>query len=63
MIYTPCHQQILDVARNTIEGLDDSSSKSLLLLLGRQLAELRTRADDVANWPSVRSFIPSVVGR
>ena len=63
MICTPCHQKIIDVARNRIEGLDDSSSKSILLLLSRQLAELRTRADDVANWPNVRSFIPSVVGR
>lgn len=63
MICTPCHQEILDVAHNTIDGLDASSAKSLLLLLSRQLAELRTRADDVANWPNVRSFIPSVIGR
>ncbi len=63
MICTPCHQSILDSAHDKIEGLDDTSSKSILLLLSRQLAALRTRADDVANWPNVRSFIPSVVGR
>ncbi|KAH9963851.1 phospholipase B [Russula dissimulans] len=44
--------QILDFAHNKIDGFDDSSSKSILLILSRQLAELRTRADDVANWPN-----------
>lgn len=54
------HQQILDVAHNTIQGFDDSSAKSILLVLSRQLGQLRTRADDVANWPNVCSFIPSL---
>ncbi|KAH9985800.1 phospholipase B [Russula compacta] len=44
--------QILDFAHNTIQGFDSSSSKGLLQLLSRQLAEFRTRADDVANWPN-----------
>jgi lysophospholipase len=57
----PCNQQILDVARSKIEGFDDSSSKGLMLVLGRQLGELRTRADDVANWPNVRPFSRSLL--
>ncbi|KAI0066051.1 phospholipase B [Artomyces pyxidatus] len=44
--------QILDRAHNDIQGFDDSAAKSILYVLSRQLAEVRTRADDVANWPS-----------
>ncbi|KAI0314922.1 phospholipase B [Amylostereum chailletii] len=44
--------QILDFANNKIEGFDDNDGKGLLFLLSRQLSEVRTRADDVANWPS-----------
>ena len=58
----PRNQQILDIARDRIDGFDDSSSKGLLLVLSRQLGELRTRADDVANWPNVRSFSRSLLG-
>ena len=58
------YQQLLDFAHNTIEGFDSSDSQSLLLVLSRQLGELRTRADDVANWPNVSSLVlpPAVVG-
>jgi len=49
---TSLFNQILDFAHDKLEGFDDSTAKSLLSILGRQLSELRTRADDVANWPS-----------
>ena len=57
-------EQILDFAHNKIEGFDDTTAKSLLNILGRQLTDLRTRADDVANWPSVSPvlFSPTAVG-
>ncbi|KAI0268896.1 phospholipase B [Gloeopeniophorella convolvens] len=44
--------QILDFGDNKLEGFDSSDSNSILYILRRQLGELRTRADDVANWPS-----------
>ncbi|KAF5367448.1 hypothetical protein D9758_003652 [Tetrapyrgos nigripes] len=44
--------QILDFGSNTIQGFSDSDAKGLLYVLSRQLAEVRTRADDVANWPN-----------
>ncbi|KAF8919942.1 phospholipase B [Mucidula mucida] len=44
--------QILDFGRNTIAGFSDDDSKGLLYVLSRQLQEVRTRADDVANWPN-----------
>ncbi|KAF9502000.1 phospholipase B [Pleurotus eryngii] len=44
--------QLFDFARNTIAGFSDSDSAGLLYVLSRQLQEVRTRADDVANWPS-----------
>ncbi|KXN90656.1 Lysophospholipase 2 [Leucoagaricus sp. SymC.cos] len=44
--------QILDFAHNTIAGMDDKDAKGLLYTLARQLSQVRTRADDVANWPS-----------
>ena len=50
------HQQVFDRIHNTIEGFDQNSAKGILLILSRQLAEFRTRADDVAVWPNVRSF-------
>jgi hypothetical protein len=54
-------QQLVDFVHNTIQGFDDSTAKSLLSLLGRQLGQLRTRKDDVANWPNVRTF-PGIIG-
>jgi len=57
----PCNQQILDIALDKIDGFDDTSAKGLTLVLSRQLGELRTRADDVANWPNVRSFSRSLL--
>jgi lysophospholipase len=45
-------QQILDFGRNTLDQFSASDSQSLLYVLSRQLAEVRTRADDVANWPN-----------
>ncbi|ETW80449.1 hypothetical protein HETIRDRAFT_384983 [Heterobasidion irregulare TC 32-1] len=44
--------QILDFGRNTISGFQGSSASAILYVLSRQLQEVRTRADDVANWPS-----------
>jgi hypothetical protein len=57
----PYNQQILDIALQKINGFDDTSAKGLMLVLSRQLGELRTRADDVANWPNVRSFSRSLL--
>ncbi|EEB95699.1 hypothetical protein MPER_05289, partial [Moniliophthora perniciosa FA553] len=45
-------QQILDFAHNTLNGFSDSDGAGLLYVLSRQLSQVRTRADDVANWPS-----------
>ena len=45
-------QQIFDFADNTLEGFDKDGS-GLLYTLQRQLSEVKTRADDVANWPNV----------
>lgn len=44
--------QILDFAHNTLNGFSDSDGAGLLYVLSRQLSQVRTRADDVANWPS-----------
>ncbi|KAK1221741.1 hypothetical protein PQX77_015440 [Marasmius sp. AFHP31] len=44
--------QILDFAHNTLKGWSDSDGAGLLYVLSRQLNAVRTRADDVANWPS-----------
>lgn len=45
-------QQIIDFARNTISQLSQNDGNALLYLLNRQLTDVRTRADDVANWPN-----------
>ncbi|EKM80903.1 hypothetical protein AGABI1DRAFT_37284 [Agaricus bisporus var. burnettii JB137-S8] len=44
--------QILDFAGNAIQGWSQSDTDGLLYILGEQLKEVRTRADDVANWPN-----------
>ncbi|KAG7090814.1 hypothetical protein E1B28_009898 [Marasmius oreades] len=44
--------QILDFGHNTLQGFSDSDGAGLIYVLSRQLSEVRTRADDVANWPS-----------
>ncbi|KDR75955.1 hypothetical protein GALMADRAFT_226618 [Galerina marginata CBS 339.88] len=44
--------QILDFGQNTLSQFSKSDSTGLLYLLSRQLAEVRTRANDVANWPN-----------
>ncbi|KAF8161040.1 phospholipase B [Crassisporium funariophilum] len=44
--------QLLDFARDKISQFTDSDSAGLLYVLSRQLQEVRTRADDVANWPN-----------
>lgn len=49
--------QILDFAHNTIDGFSDNDANGLLYTLRRQLDEVRTRADDVANWPNPFSGI------
>lgn len=45
-------QQILDFARNTISEFSANDGAGLLYVLSRLLGSVRTRADDVANWPS-----------
>ncbi|KAG6849456.1 hypothetical protein H0H93_008299 [Arthromyces matolae] len=44
--------QLLDFARNKISDFSGSDGAAILYVLSRQLQEVRTRADDVANWPS-----------
>ncbi|KAF4620337.1 hypothetical protein D9613_000636 [Agrocybe pediades] len=44
--------QILDFAHNTLSQFSSSDSAGLLYLLSQQLSEVRTRANDVANWPN-----------
>ncbi|KAF9478647.1 phospholipase B [Pholiota conissans] len=44
--------QILDFAHNTISQFSQNDGNALLYLLNRQLTDVRTRADDVANWPN-----------
>jgi hypothetical protein len=50
------HQQLLDDIHNTIQGMDKNSAKAILSMVDRMLETFRSRADDVANWPNVRSF-------
>ncbi|KAN0111415.1 phospholipase B [Russula decolorans] len=44
--------QIFDFINNTIQGMDKSSAKAILLMLDRLLEAFRSRSDDVANWPN-----------
>ncbi|KAJ7209506.1 phospholipase B [Mycena pura] len=44
--------QIFDFAHNTVQNFDSDDSNALLYLIQRQLSSVRTRADDVANWPN-----------
>ncbi|KAF8071892.1 phospholipase B [Lyophyllum atratum] len=44
--------QILDFAGNKLKEFSANDATGLLYVLGRQLREVRTRADDVANWPN-----------
>ncbi|KAG6896435.1 hypothetical protein C0992_008312 [Termitomyces sp. T32_za158] len=44
--------QILDFARNKILEFSKDDGFAILYVLSRQLRDIRTRADDVANWPS-----------
>ncbi|TEB37562.1 phospholipase B [Coprinellus micaceus] len=44
--------QIFDFARNTIAGFGADDGAGILYVLKRLLSSVRTRADDVANWPS-----------
>jgi lysophospholipase len=50
--------QILDFGTNTLKGFRNEDGAGLLYVLSRQLAQVRTRADDVANWPSVSASRP-----
>jgi hypothetical protein len=50
------HQQIADFVHNTIQGMDKNSAKAIFQMVDRLLEAFRSRADDVANWPNVRSF-------
>lgn len=45
-------QQALDTVNNKLQDFD-KDGQGLLYTLQRQLRSVRTRADDVANWPSV----------
>ncbi|KAJ7084311.1 phospholipase B [Mycena belliarum] len=51
--------QIFDFARNTLQGFDSSDSNTIVYILQRQLRSVRTRADDVANWPNPFNGIKS----
>ncbi|EIN11650.1 phospholipase B [Punctularia strigosozonata HHB-11173 SS5] len=44
--------QILDFGQNFLGSFDKDDGASLLYVLARQLRSVRTRADDVANWPN-----------
>ncbi|KIK67069.1 hypothetical protein GYMLUDRAFT_37109 [Collybiopsis luxurians FD-317 M1] len=44
--------QILDFAHNTLQDFSSSDANGLLYVLSRQLSQVRTREDDVANWPN-----------
>ncbi|KAJ7925224.1 phospholipase B [Mycena leptocephala] len=44
--------QIFDFAHNTLQGFSSSDSNTIIYILQRQLRSVRTRADDVANWPN-----------
>ncbi|TFK75253.1 phospholipase B [Pluteus cervinus] len=44
--------QLFDFARNEVDQFSDSDSAGLLYVLARQLRDVRTRAEDVANWPN-----------
>lgn len=48
-------KQILDFAHNTLQDFSKGDSSGLLYVLQRQLTEVRTRYNDVANWPNVRT--------
>ena len=59
MICAYGHQQIFDRIHNTIQGMDKNSAKAIFLMVDRLLQAFRSRSDDVANWPNVRSFFRS----
>ncbi|KAI0063507.1 phospholipase B [Artomyces pyxidatus] len=42
----------VDTAENALDNFDNFDSQGLLYVLGRQLQDVDTRADDVANWPN-----------
>ncbi|KII92542.1 hypothetical protein PLICRDRAFT_172619 [Plicaturopsis crispa FD-325 SS-3] len=44
--------QILDTGTNTLKSFSSQDGAGLLYVLARQLRSVRTRADDVANWPN-----------
>ncbi|KAH8119292.1 phospholipase B [Phellopilus nigrolimitatus] len=44
--------QVLDFVHNKLQGFSSNDASSLLYVLSRQLTEVRTRANDVANWPN-----------
>ncbi|CAK5281501.1 unnamed protein product [Mycena citricolor] len=44
--------QIFDFANNELQGFDSADSHTFIYLLQRQLRSVRTRQDDVANWPN-----------
>lgn len=45
-------QQIFDTATNTLKEFDSDDSNTLVYLLQRQLRSVRTRQDEVSNWPN-----------
>ena len=42
----------MDFGQNTLSGFSSDDGSGILYVLKRQLQEVRTRADDVANWPN-----------
>ena len=59
-IYIVCSQQIFDRAHNVLESFG-SDGAGLVYALQRQLQDVRTRADDVANWPNVGHSCPRTI--
>ena len=49
----------MDFAHNKLEGFSSNDADGLLYVLNRQLTDVRTIADDVANWPNVSGRISS----
>lgn len=46
-------QQLLDHETNQLAGFEPDDATGLSQVLRQQLQDVRTRADDVANWPNV----------
>ena len=54
-------KQILDFANNRLSMFNSADAAGLIYVLRRQLEGIRTRANDVANWPNARFLCCIVV--